>query len=83
MYQCKDCTLYGKCKFSGRKETSQICKDFDNKIEIQLEISRIRKDLKEMACEGYDFGINEDFLYLYDVLCYLDNRIAELNMKGE
>ncbi|MBO5839787.1 MAG: hypothetical protein J6R06_08960 [Bacteroidales bacterium] len=77
--KCKDCDWYGSCEYyDRRKETSQICKMFNNTWKFVAELEKIKAEIGSRTCHCFD---NEALISVREVLQYLDERISEL--KGE
>ena len=75
--KCKDCDWYGKCEYyHNRKETSQICKMFNNTWIFIAELEKIKQEVVKMS---YDCEIATVDRYKIEKL--LDNHISKL--KGE
>lgn len=69
--KCKDCDWYGSCEYyDRRKETSQICKMFNNTWKFVAELEKIKAEINTLnVCDKFDaIGI-------------LDDHIAELKGK--
>ena len=81
-FKCKDCDNYNLCKYyHNRRETSFICKEFQNQWGYIKELENIRTEiLKEYPCASNP----KDKIIGYDIhiaLEFIDKHIAEL--KGE
>lgn len=84
-FKCKDCDNYNQCKYyHNRRETSFICKEFQNQwgyIEelekIKAEIGKEFVDLQDGSEEWRSY-VNESVLSCYEIV---ENRIHEL--KGD
>lgn len=75
--KCKDCDWYGSCEyFDRRKETSQICKMFNNTWKFVAEIEKLKAKIEEKCSI-----LHITLLTTEEVFEVLDNRISEL--KGE
>ena len=89
--KCKDCDWYGSCEYyDRRKETSQICKMFNNTWKFVAELEKIKSEIQEIRmeeplmsrafeCYGFKDKTPEDIKT--EVIELLDERIYEL--KGE
>lgn len=81
-FKCKDCDNYNLCKYyHNRRETSFICKEFQNQWgfikeleKIKAEIEKEREEMASVKDWGRYYGLNMS-------LEIVDNHISEL--KGE
>ena len=77
--KCKDCDWYGSCEYyDRRKETSQICKMFNNTWKFVSELEKIKEEIGE----AYPYFDSGDVHWGFDICRdILDKYIKEL--KGE
>ena len=78
--KCKDCDNYGNCQYyENRRETSQICKEFDNHWKFIEELENL---LQVMIKRTKQVG-HTDGWYMGSgtMINIVERRIAEL--KGE
>lgn len=74
--KCKDCDWYGSCKYyEQRKETSQICKAFNNTWKFVAELEQIKEEIRNKK-DGYDkYSVCDSCIKI------IDKHISKL--KGE
>lgn len=79
-FKCKDCDNYNQCNYyHNRRETSFICKEFQNQWGYIEELEKIKTeiqgliDFEESCCGNTTLG--------YQCLGVIDDKISEL--KGE
>ncbi len=83
-FKCKDCDNYNQCKYyHNRRETSFICKEFQNQWGFIKELEKIKAEIEKLeylniedGSDGYDKYIEQ-----YEALKIINKRITEL--KGE
>ena len=76
-FKCKDCDNYNQCNYyHNRRETSFICKEFQNQWGYIEELEKIKKKIKKI----YDDEYLSNWITTR-TLNVIDERIAEL--KGE
>lgn len=81
--KCKDCDWYGSCEYyHNRKETSQICKMFNNTWKFVDKLKKIKAEIEELKPNNPNFThyIGETRT-INNVLEIIDKHISEL--KGE
>ena len=85
--KCKDCDWYRSCEYyHHRKETSQICKMFNNTWIFIEEFEKIKAEIEDMwikSAKDLKTGevIYENLCEHSEVLEIIDKHISEL--KGE
>ncbi len=88
-FKCKDCDNYNLCKYyHNRRETSFICKEFQNQWGFIKELEKIKAEIigscNNIAQEVSDLSYTRK-IYVYEQLSEIkgaiDNHISEL--KGE
>lgn len=80
-FKCKDCDNYNQCKYyHNRRETSFICKEFQNQWGFIEELEKIKIDFEELANDEWNIqvGASKGLGCAIDVV---EDRISEL--KGE
>ena len=79
-FKCKDCDNYNQCKYyHNRRETSFICKEFQNQWGYIEELEKIKTEIEDIEELDYNF---EGFYHCQnEALKIIDNHISKL--KGE
>ena len=82
-FKCKDCDNYNLCKYyHNRRETSFICKEFQNQWEFIKKLEKINTEIKELAFLFDDLSPDKELVVdLDNIEEVIDKHINEL--KGE
>ena len=78
-FKCKDCDNYNLCNYyHNRRETSFICKEFQNQWSFIKELERLQEEIQNLIDFNESYDGHTD-LYQADEL--IKKRISEL--KGD
>lgn len=79
-FKCKDCDNYNLCNYyDNRRETSFICKEFQNQWGFIEELEKIRDEIQDLV--DFEETCCGNAILGYQCLSVINNKITEL--KGE